>query len=148
MKQSPKNRRRSKKKRHLKRKRNKRKKQLSLKDQRKSRMMKSRQLKKNQRKLRPGSSSRALQIWSDSLNSLPELSHSLANTLQKSFGRNLMMLRISMASLLKKQSSLGPRTLIQVSVSMQDPMTAIMLSLIYLTRSSLTIMATRRKTNM
>jgi len=53
-----------------------------------------------------------------------------------------------MASLLKKQSSLDPRILIQASVSMPDPMTAIMLLLIYLTRSSLIIMATRRRTHM
>jgi hypothetical protein len=59
-----------------------------------------------------------------------------------------MMLRISMASLSKKLSSLAARTLIQVSVSMLDPMTAIVLLLIYLTRSSLTIMATKKRTSM
>jgi len=88
MKQSPKNIRRSKKKRHLKKKRNKRKKQLSLKDQRKSSMKKSQLLKKNQRRSRLGSSSRPLQILLDSLNSLLGLSRYLANTLQKSFGRS------------------------------------------------------------
>jgi hypothetical protein len=144
---SPKIKRRSRKK-HLLRKRKMRKKKLTLKDQRRRSKKKSQLLKKKQRKLKLGSSLRVLQIWLDSLNSLLELSHSLVNTLQKSFGRSLMMLRISMASLSKKQSSLAARTLIQVSVSMLDPMTAIVLLLIYLTRSSLTIMATRRRTSM